>query len=83
MTKIEGTPPGGFYFTGERTHGGMRITVGSVVSVGELSCERVLLVTHTGKIEIEGEKLELSVFEGHSTEVKGRIEGVKFIYGKN
>ncbi len=83
MTEKKNVPPRGFFFSGERSGGGMRITFGAVVSVSELAGERILLVSHGGKVEISGEGLELTVFEGRAVEVVGAVREVKFIYGKN
>ncbi len=82
MTKNTG-PSRGFFLNAERCGGGMRISLGGVVSVAEFSEECVLLITHSGKIRIFGRGLLLSVFEGRGTEISGRIGGVEFIYGKN
>lgn len=83
MTERKNVPPRSFFFSGERAGGGIRITVGAVVSVSELTKERILLVSHGGRIEISGERLELTVFEGRAVEITGTVRGVKFIYGKN
>ena len=75
-------PPRGFFLNAERSGFGMRISVGCVVSVAELSHESILLVTHGARIGISGPKLSLSVFEGRGVEIHGMVEETKFSYGK-
>ena len=48
-----------------------------IVSVQDFSPERVVLATHNGKIVIVGKALVLSVFEGRSVMVTGKIMGVE------
>lgn len=83
MTAKMMTPPSGFFMNAERVGRGMRMTVGAVVAVSELSDERITLVSHGGRICVTGAKLTLSVFEGRGVEIVGEISEVGFIYAKN
>ena len=55
----------------------------NVVGIRELSRERIVLLSHSGNIEILGGRLSLSIFEDKSVEISGRIVGVELNYGKN
>ena len=83
MTEKFSTPSRGFFFNGERTGRGMQITVGAVIAVSEITKEKIVLVSHASRVLIEGEGLELSVFEERAVEIIGKVREVKFLYGKN
>ena len=83
MTKKQKHGIRGFFLSAERCTGGMRFTLGPVVSVAELSHERILLSSHGARVEILGERLDLGVFEERAVEVVGRVREVRFDYGKN
>jgi hypothetical protein len=73
---------GGFYLSCERVTGGIALLVGGVIGVSELSCDCTELLSHSGRIRVRGRALELATFENRIIEIKGRIEGVDFVYGK-
>lgn len=77
------TPPSGFFLNAERRGRGMRISVGAVIAVAEFSKERILLVSHGGRIEIGGAELSLSVFQGRGIEILGGVKEIRFLYAKN
>ena len=60
-----------------------KCTVCGVVSVLDLTDTAALLVTHSGKVRINGEKLILSTYTERVVELSGIISGVELIYGKN
>ncbi len=74
---------GSFYFKGERQGFGMCVTVGGVIGVGELSDERILLVSHSARLEVGGEGLSLTVLEGRCAQINGRVREMRLLYGKN
>ncbi len=80
--KEEKKMPIGFYLSCERTAGGMSIIVGGIMSVTDFSEETVSLAGHTGRICVNGKRLSISVFENKNVEIKGRVEEIKFIYGR-
>ena len=71
-----------FHLEAERTPGGVEILASGVIGVKEFSRESVELLTHSGRIFIYGKRLSILVFENGTVEVKGRIEDVRFGYGK-
>ena len=73
---------GGFYLSCERAVGGLSLLVGGVIGVSELEDGRTELLSHSGRIRVRGKGLSLTVFENKSIEIKGRIEGIDFAYGK-
>ena len=78
----EGTPRGDFYLSCERSLGGLSLLVGGIIGVSELDGGRTELLSHSGRIIVSGRGLKLTVFENKSIEIKGRIEGINFAYGK-
>lgn len=80
--KEEQKMPVGFYLSCERTVGGLSIIVGGIMSVTDFSEESVKLAGHTGRIAVNGKGLSMSVFENKNVEIKGRVEEIKFVYGR-
>ena len=54
------------------------LAVSGILAVEDLSSENIVLKTHSGRIKISGKSLVLSVFEGRTVEVSGKIAGVEF-----
>ena len=75
-------PPRGFFIEGERCGRGMSFEIGKVISISELSEECIELKTHGGRIIIGGSRLTLSIFEGGTVKVDGKVTEVKLVYGK-
>ena len=75
-------PSAGFYLSCERVAGGLSLVIGGIVGVSELEDGCTELLTHTGRIMVRGKALRLTTFENKSIEIKGRIEGIFFVYGK-
>jgi hypothetical protein len=72
-----------FHLEAERTASGVVILASGVIGVKEFSRESVELLTHSGRIFIYGKRLSILVFENGTVEIRGRIEDVRFGYGKN
>ena len=72
----------GFYLSCERIAGGLSLMIGGIIGVSELEDGCTELLTHTGRIKVRGNELSLTSFENKSIEIKGRIEGIFFAYGK-
>lgn len=75
-------PASGFYLSCERVAGGISLLIGGVIGMSELSDGCTELLSHTGRIRVRGQALEPTVFENKSIEIRGRIEGIDFVYGK-
>ena len=61
---------------------GVSVVISGAVGISELDEERVGIVTHKARVIISGSKLSLSVFEGRTVEIVGRVLGVELKYGK-
>lgn len=72
-----------FHLEMDRTARGMAVMISGVISVPELSAEAISLKTKAGIIHLEGKRLSLSIFENGTVEIVGRIEFMRFGYGKN
>jgi hypothetical protein len=73
----------GFFIDGKRSGGGLTVAFGRIISIKEYSNERVELLSHGGRVILSGRRLSLSVYEGGTVEISGRIEEIAFTYGKN
>ena len=62
--------------------GAVLVTSG-IINVADFSKERILLVSHAGRVEVLGRELGLSVLMKGTVELFGKIEGVNFSYVKN
>ena len=58
------------------------ISVGNVVSVAELSEDKIELLSRGGRMSVGGEGLTLSVFEERSVEIAGKIMSIEIQYGR-
>ena len=72
----------GFQIEASRTYGGIKVTVGGVVGIKDFSDEQITLGAHSGKIIINGKMLRLTVYEGGTVDIVGRVEGIGLEYGK-
>jgi hypothetical protein len=72
-----------FYIEARRNSHGISMLISRVIGISCYTAEKVELKTHGGRIIIEGKKLVLSVYENNSVEIKGKIAGVNFGYGKS
>ena len=71
-----------FHLEADRCSCGMCMTFSGVVGISELSEIQVELKSHGGRVHISGKRLKICVFENNTVEIKGKIEGVTFVYGK-
>ncbi len=62
---------------------GMSLIFSGIICVDAFEETEILLKSHGGRIHIVGKRLGLTVFENNSLEIKGRVEGIGFGYGKN
>ena len=81
-TKKEKLPAPGFYLSCERVKGGLAVTVGGVIGVSDFTDERAELTSHTGRINVSGRGLSITVFENKSIEISGAVKDISFVYGK-
>lgn len=54
-----------------------------IISINSYSDSQLELLSHSGRIFVNGEHLELILLESRTLEIYGRITEVKFAYGKN
>ena len=72
-----------FHMEASRCASGMSMLLSGIIGVADFSQESILLLSHGGRIVIEGKGLSVCVFEHSSVEIVGKIEEIKFKYGKN
>ena len=72
-----------FHIEAERCARGILLTVDGVIGIEDFSEEQVMLKSHGGRVEIFGKRLNICVFESGAVEISGRVEDIRFGYGKN
>lgn len=72
-----------FHMEADRCARGMSMVISGIIGVDDFSEERILLMSHTGRIIITGRRLSICVFEHSSLEIAGKVEEIEFKYGKN
>lgn len=72
----------GLHFDGESCISGLSLVLCGIVCVSEFSEEKAVFITVRGRILIEGNKLEITVFQGKSVEICGKIKKIEFLYSK-
>ncbi len=72
-----------FYLEARRSVRGMSVIIGGVIGISDFSAVSVLLKSHSGKIIVLGKYLYISVYEGGVVEILGKVEDIRFSYGKN
>ncbi len=75
--------PDNFHIELDKTSRGISFSCGGVKGVTELSDSEVKLRLSEFSLLVCGKKLSITVFEGNSIEIIGKISEVKFIYGKS
>jgi hypothetical protein len=53
------------------------------VGISEFGENTVAIKCHGTKIEISGEKIKMNALENRALEIYGRVEEIRFGYGKN
>ena len=66
----------------KKSRGKCAVSLTGVMSVTNISPEVISLASHSGRVEIVGRGLSLSVFENGSLEIKGEIHNVRLGTGK-
>ena len=61
---------------------GAKAIIGGVVSISAYTGEHLELLSHSGRVILEGERLSVSLLENRTLEIYGRIKEVRFSYGK-
>ncbi len=72
-----------FHLEADRSPRGMQIFITGIVGIGDYSDEELELKSHGGRIKISGKRLKLCLLENSTVEIKGKVEGVVFSYGKS
>ena len=72
-----------FHVEADRTNEGMCLVICGIIGISDFSDSFILLLSHGGRVSVTGKRLNISVFESGSVEIRGRVEVVNFGYGKN
>ena len=66
----------------KKTSLGAVALISGIVSISEYSREHIVLLSHSGRLSLIGERMEISVLENRTVEIYGRILEVDLSYGK-
>lgn len=72
-----------FHMEADRSTKGMSVILSGVIGISNFSDSSIHLLSHGGRIVVNGQKLFICVYENNSVEIVGKVEGVVFKYGKN
>ncbi len=72
-----------FHLEANRSRRGMSLLVGGIIGISDFSDESVILMSHTGRVSVLGRRLSICVYENNTVEISGRVEDIRFTYGKN
>lgn len=75
--------PSSFHIEIKKSSRGAVAVVSGVMSIGEYTDSSVELLSHSGRMNLSGESLGISVLEGRVVEIYGRITEVRLNYGKS
>ena len=76
-------PSMAFHLEADRCPKGMSVLLSGIIGISDFSDAVIELRSHGGRITVKGQRLNISVFDGGSVEIIGRVEEVAFKYGKN
>lgn len=76
------SPVSAFHLEADRCTEGIKMFVSGVIGIGGYSAEEILLRSHACRLRLWGKRLKICVYENNTVEVRGRLEGIEFIYGK-
>ncbi len=77
------SPPTSFRLEAVKHRSGMSLIFSGIVSINVFEDTCIELKSHGCKINIVGQRLNITVFENNSLEITGKVGGVDFSYGKN
>ncbi len=75
-TEFNKKTPIPFFLELSRSGKNSDIVVGGVIGVLEFSDENALLSTYSGRINISGEKLNVTIFENKTVQIQGKIKEI-------
>ena len=82
-TLLASISPSSFHIEMRKSSRGAIAVISGVMAVGEYTENCIELLSHSGRINLSGEALSISVLEGRVIEIYGRITEVKLNYGKS
>jgi hypothetical protein len=72
-----------FTLEANRARCGMGVFIGGIVGISDFSSESIFLKSHGCKVTVEGKRLSIKIYENNCVEIFGKVENIKFTYGKN
>lgn len=71
-----------FHLEADRSSKGMCLILGGIIGISDFSDSFILMLSHGGRILVNGKNLFISVYENNTVEIQGKVEEIIFKYGK-
>ncbi len=72
-----------FHLEADRSSKGMSLMLSGIIGISDFSDSFILMLSHGGRILVNGKNLFIGVYENNTVEIQGKVEGIVFKYGKN
>lgn len=72
-----------FHLEADRCTRGMSLLIGGIIGISDFTDECAVLMSHSGRITVLGKRISICIYENKTVEVSGRVEDIRFTYGKN
>lgn len=76
------SPFSAFHIEVNRSVRGIAVLASGIIGISDFSEERAVLMSHGGRIIILGKRLSICIYENKTVEISGKVEDIKFTYGK-
>lgn len=74
-------PFSSFHIEADRNESGLSVFVSGIIGITDFTDDSVTLKSHFGRVCIQGHGLNVSVYEGNTVAVCGRVDDIRLIYG--
>ena len=72
-------PKDSFYFELSKRGKISSAVIGGVIGILDFSDKNVFLATHSGRINISGERLNVAIFENKTIQITGKIAEIRLV----
>ena len=72
-------PKASFYFELSKRGKISSAVIGGVIGILDFSDKNVFLATHSGRINISGERLNVTIFENKTIQITGKIAEIRLV----
>ena len=77
-----GSSQNAFHMEADRSARGMSLMLSGIIGITDISNESIVLNSHSCRVFVFGARLSVCIYENNAVEIRGRIEEIRFSYGK-